>query len=155
MIWLQAVVQWLHVLFAIFWFGSVLTIDFLVVPTVQAVSPQVQQAFGGEFGRRGPKIITPVAFITVILGIIRGITVGVLGNLGSAYGLTWIAALVLGIGLALWGYFLIVPAAEKLQKTAPGAEFDTALARIKVLTMSELFGFAVILTLMIAMRFGY
>lgn len=154
LIWVQAVVQWLHVFFAIFWFGAVLTIDFLVVPTVQGVSPHVQQAFGGAFGQRAPKVITPVAIITIVLGIIRGVTGGVLGNLGSAYGLTWIAALVLGIGLASWGYFLITPAAEKLQKTAPGAEFDAAFARIKVLTISELFGFGVILVLMIMMRFG-
>lgn len=155
MIWVQAVLQWLHVFFAIFWFGAVLTIDFLVVPTVQGVSPQVQQAFGGAFGQRAPKIITPVAITTIALGIIRGVTGGVLGNLGSAYGLTWIAALVLGIGLASWGYFVITPAAEKLQQTALGADFDAAVARIKVLTVSELFGFALILVFMIAMRFGY
>jgi len=97
----------------------------------------------------------PVAIIAIVLGIIRGVTGGVLGNIGSAYGLTWTASLVLGIGLACWGYFLIAPTADRLQKIAPGAKFDAAIARIRVLTISELFGFAVILTFMIAMRFGF
>lgn len=155
MIWLQAVVQWLHVFFAIFWFGAVLTIDFLVVPTIQGLPPQVQQAFGGAFGKRAPMVILPVAVATIVLGIIRGVTGGVLGNLGSAYGLTWIAALFLGVGLAAWGYFVITPAAEKLQTSASEAEFAARLARVKRVTVTEMFGFALILVFMIAMRFGY
>jgi uncharacterized membrane protein len=154
-IWVLAVVQWLHVFFAIFWFGAVLTIDFLVIPTALSLPAQVQQTFGGVFGQRAPKLVVPVAITAIVLGIVRGVTGGVLGNLGTAYGLTWTASLLLGIGLASWGYFLITPAAERLQKIAPGTEFDAAIARIRVLTISELFGFAVILTLMIAMRFGY
>ncbi|HEY8863744.1 MAG TPA: hypothetical protein VIO37_06210 [Candidatus Dormibacteraeota bacterium] len=155
MIWVLVVVQWLHVFFAIFWFGAVLTIDFLVIPTALSLPAQVQQTFGGAFGQRAPKVVLPVAIIAIVLGIIRGVTGGVLGNIGSAYGLTWTASLVLGIGLACWGYFLIAPTADRLQKIAPGAKFDAAIARIRVLTISELFGFAVILTFMIAMRFGF
>jgi uncharacterized membrane protein len=34
-----AVPQWLHIFFGIVWFGAVLTIDFIVVPTVLSVSP--------------------------------------------------------------------------------------------------------------------
>jgi hypothetical protein len=154
-IWVIGVVHWLHVFFAIFWFGAVLAIDFLIVPTVQGLTPQVQQAFGGAFGQRAPKVILPIAAITILLGIARGITGGVLGNLGSAYGLTWIAAMVLGIGLAAWGYFVITPAAEELQSSASPAEFEARLARIKKVTVAELLGFVVILIFMVAMRFGY
>jgi len=155
MIWALAVLQWLHVFFAIFWFGAVLTIDFLILPTVQSVPPAVQQVFGRALADRAPKIITPVAFIAIALGIIRGIAGGVLGNLGSAYGLTWIAALVLGIGLLTWGLVLITPAAKKLQQSTTGPEFDAQLARLKFFTISELGGFLLILVFMIAMRFGY
>ena len=154
-VWVLAVLQWLHVFFGIFWFGAVLAIDFIVVPAVQTVSPAVQQAFGGAFGKRAPMVITPVAGMTILLGLIRGIAGGVLGNLGNAYGLTWIASLVLGTGLLVFGLRFITPAAEKLQSAAPGPEFDAALERIKRLTISELGGFGVILVFMIAMRFGY
>jgi uncharacterized membrane protein len=154
-VWVLAVLQWLHVFFGIFWFGAVLTLDFIVIPTVMTVSPAVQQAFGGALGKRAPKVITPVAGMTILLGLIRGIAGGVLGNLGSAYGLTWIAALVLGTGLLVFGLRFITPAAEKIQETAPGPEFDAAVEHIKRLTISELVGFALILTFMIAMRFGY
>jgi hypothetical protein len=155
LIWVTAVVHWLHVFFAIFWFGAVLTIDFLIVPTVQGLAPQVQQAFGGAFGQRAPKLILPVAVITILLGITRGITGGVLGNLGSAYGLTWIAALVLGIGVAAWGYFVITPAAQNLQSSTSEGDFQVRLAQVKKVTVAELFGFALILIFMVAMRFGY
>ena len=103
-VWVLAVLQWLHVFFGIFWFGAVLTLDFIVIPTVMTVSPAIQQAFGGALGKRAPKVITPVAGLTILLGLIRGIAGGVLGNLGSAYGLTWIAALVLGTGLLSLAY---------------------------------------------------
>jgi hypothetical protein len=154
-IWVIAVVHWLHVFFAIFWFGSVLTVDFLIVPTVLGLPAQIQQVVGGAFGQRAPKLIVPVSITAIVLGILRGVTGGVLGNLNSAYGATWIAALVLGIAVASWGYFLITPAANKLQGIAPGPEFNVAVARIKVLTVTELFGFGVLLVFMIMMRFGY
>jgi uncharacterized membrane protein len=47
-IWVLAVVQWLHVFFAIFWFGAVLTIDFLVIPTRWAAATTVAQVLRSE-----------------------------------------------------------------------------------------------------------
>jgi hypothetical protein len=62
---------------------------------------------------------------------------------------------VLGIGLAAWGYFVITPAAQQLQSSASEAEFAARLDRVKKVTVAELFGFALILIFMVAMRFGY
>ncbi len=155
MFWILVVLQWLHVLFAIFWFGFVMTLDFLIIPTVQTLEPRVQQAFGGAFGRRVPKVITPVASTVILLGVLRGIAGGVLGRLGSAYGLTWIAALVITTGLLLLGIYVLTPLAQKLQSASPGPEFDAILNRLKGLTVAELVGFLVVISLMIAMRFGY
>ncbi len=154
-IWVVAILQWLHVFFGIFWFGSTLTIDFLVVPTLQSLPPPVQQAFGGALGKRAPRVITPIAVTTIVLGLIRGIAGGVIGRLDSLYGLTWVAAFFLGTGLLVFSLRVLGPAVERLQQTAPGAEFDAALARTKRLTVSELGGFLIVLVLMIAMRFGY
>ncbi|TAN33335.1 hypothetical protein EPN29_06155 [bacterium] len=153
--WTLAVLQWLHVFFAIFWFGSVLTIDFLIVPTLQSLPAEVQHAFGGALGRRAPKLITPVAGAVILLGILRGIAGGVLGNLGSAYGASWIASLLLAVGLMSFGLRVITPAVEKLQRTPQGAEFVAAVNRVKGLTLAELGGFLLIISFMIAMRFGY
>ncbi len=129
--------------------------DFIVVPAIQSVPPAVQQAFGGALAKRAPMVITPVAGVTILLGLVRGIANEVLGSLGSPYGLTWIAAFVLGVGLMVFGLRVITPAAEKIRQAAQGPEFDAALGRIKRLTISELGGFVLILVFMIAMRFGY
>ena len=153
-LWLLAILQWLHVFFAIFWFGSVLAIDFLVIPTAMTLEPGPQQAFGAAFGARASKVLVPVGSIAITLGIVRGIAGGVLDKLDSAYGLTWIAAFVVGTGLLIYGIRVLTPAAEKL-RTVGAADFDAALARIKRLSQLELGGFAVMLVFMIAMRFGY
>ena len=153
-LWLVAVVQWLHVLFAIFWFGSVLTIDFLVIPTALSLPPTVGQSFGSAFGQRVPKVVTPIGITTILLGIVRGIVGGVLGRLDTAYGVTWIAAFVLATGLLVYGLRILTPAADRLRQLS-GAEFEIAVARIKRLSQAELGGFLVVLVLMIAMRFGY
>ncbi len=152
---LLAVLQWLHVFFGIFWFGSVLTMDFIVVPAIQSVPPAVRQAFGGALAKRAPMVITQVAGTTILLGLVRGIASGVLGVLGSPYGLTWIASFVLGVGLMVFGLRVMTPAADKVRLAGQGPDFEAALARIKRLSISELGGFIVILVFMIAMRFGY
>jgi hypothetical protein len=79
----------------------------------------------------------------------------VLDRLATPYGVTWIAAFIVGTSLLLFGVRILTPAANKLLEMPPGPAFDAALPRIKRLTLTELGGFVVILTLMIAMRFGY
>jgi hypothetical protein len=153
--WLLGVLQWLHIFFAIFWFGSVLAGDFIVLPTMQSMTPAAQEAFFRPFVDRAAKVVVPVAAVTILLGLTRGIAGGVLGNLGSLYGLTWVAALVVGTSLLYLGAGVITPVGRKLQQTPQGPDFDAGLARLKRLTLSELGGFMLILTFMIAMRFGY
>lgn len=100
-------------------------------------------------------VITPVASAVILLGIVRGVAGGVLGHLGTAYGLTWIASLLVATALLLFGLRVITPAAEKLQHTPQGPEFDAEVNRLKGYTFAELGVFLVIISLMIAMRFGY
>ena len=154
-IWLLAALQWLHILGGIFWFGGVLTTDFVVLPVVQRLPSATQHAFVDGFAKRATKIVIPVATMTIVLGVIRGVAGGVLGSLATPYGVTWIAAFVLGTGLLLFGVRVLTPAANKLLQMPPGPAFDAALPRIRRLTLAELGGFALILMLMIAMRFGY
>lgn len=154
-VWLLAALQWLHVLGGIFWFGGVLTTDFIVLPAVMRLPSSVQHAFVTSFARQAERIVIPVAIMTISLGLVRGVVGGVLGSLATAYGLTWIAAFVVGTSLLLFGVRILTPAANKLLEMPPGPAFDAALPRIRRLTLMELAGFGVILMLMISMRFGY
>jgi uncharacterized membrane protein len=154
-VWLLAVLQWLHILGGIFWFGGVLTTDFIVLPVVQGLPSATQHAFVGAFARRATKVVIPVATMTILVGLVRGVVGGVLDRLATPYGVTWIAALIVGTSLLLFGVRILTPVANKLLELPAGPAFDAALPRIKRLTLTELGGFVVILTLMIAMRFGY
>src|ERR1700738_4385886 len=101
--WPVVVLQWLHILFAIAWFGGSVTVNFLVVPAA-ALLPAAEQAGGWKaFIARSVRYFAPVAGATIILGIARGIAAGVLSSLNTPYGLTWIVAIVLGIAVAIWG----------------------------------------------------
>jgi uncharacterized membrane protein len=153
--WLLAALQWLHILGGIFWFGGVLTTDFVILPALQGLPSATQHAFVGAFARQAERIVVPVATATILLGLVRGIAGGVLGSLSTPYGATWIAAFIVGSSLLFFGVRILTPAANKLLEMPPGPAFDAALPRIRRLTLAELGGFALILMLMIAMRFGY
>jgi hypothetical protein len=103
----------------------------------------------------GPKIVGWVAAGTIVLGPIRGIVGGVLGDLPSSYGVTWIGAFVVGSTLLFLGTRVLTPAARRLIELPQGPDFEAGMARLRWLTLTELAGFMVILGLMIAMRFGY
>jgi uncharacterized membrane protein len=153
-LWVQIALQYAHIFFAIFWFGGVLTADFLILPVVAGLKPETQKEFGVPFGARAEKVTVPVAILVILLGTVRGISVNVFSRFDVAYGWTWLASLIVGLGLL--SLFLIISSrARKLQAAEPGPEFTKLLNRIKALALVELSGFLVILGLMIAMRFGY
>ena len=147
-------VQWLHVLGGIFWFGSALTNHVVVVPAIKTQPPDSERVWFRSYSARYGQIIAIVAGTTIILGIVRGLVGGVWSVLGSPYGLTWIASMFLGIGLAFVGARLVGPTAGSLA-TAEPAGYAARLARLTVLGRVELGLFLVLFTLMIAMRFGY
>jgi hypothetical protein len=78
----------------------------------------------------------------------------------TAYGITWLVALVTAIAVFFWGRIVIVGAVRRLTEApltadgGPTPELDAALARAKRVTVLELLGFLVIFTCMILMRFG-
>ena len=147
-------VQWLHILGGIFWFGSTLTNHVVVIPSIKAQPPESQKAWWRSYSSRYGQMIAAVAATTIILGIIRGFVGGVWSVLGSAYGLTWIASLLLGIGLAFVGARLTGPTAERLG-SAEQANYSAHLTRLSRLGRVEVGLFLVLFSLMIAMRFGY
>ena len=155
-LWLPVVLQWLHVFLGIFWFGAVLYSDFVLVPVIQGLKPATQLEVADPIGRRTVRVIIPVAVGVIVLGVLRGVANGVLGGLGSAYGLTWLASLVVGCLTLAWGIWVVTPAINRIREVEPGSPALTAaISRVKVLAFLELGLFLLILSLMIALRFGY
>ena len=162
--WLVFTVQWLHVLLAILWFGYSLSLATITIPALSKLPLIRQQEIGAQLGERGLRVIDVVGPTVIILGVIRGTLLGSIHDLNdlveTAYGLTWLVALVVAIATFLWGRYVIVPATRTLARaplTPEGAatpELEAALARAKLVTVLELAGFMVVFTSMILMRFG-
>lgn len=162
--WLAFVVQWLHVLLAILWFGNSLSLATITIPALNRLPLVRQQEVGALLGQQGMKVIDVVAPAVILLGIVRGTVFGPIRDadalFGTAYGITWLVALVLAIATFIWGRFVIVPATLALTRApvnadgSPTPELEAALDRAKRVTVLELVGFLAIFTCMILMRFN-
>jgi hypothetical protein len=79
---------------------------------------------------------------------------------GTAYGLTWLTALIVTLLTYLFGLRVIVPALREMDLAAVEPDGSATLAlvastnRVKRLVGLELMGFLVIFSCMILMRFG-
>ena len=166
--WPQFAVQWLHVLFAITWFGAVIYTDFILIPALTTLPPREQRTAGSAIGNQSARIITGAAAAVIVLGILRGTVFGsikTLDALTTTYGLTWLFALALTVFTFFWGLKVIIGALEKfnafdLEKaTLPDGsqnpEMVALIADIKRKSQLELLFFLAIFTCMILMRFGY
>ena len=114
MIWLQSGLLYLHILGAIFWFGSGLTFQLVIVPALEKTPYEGQKPFlasvGGGYGR----VVGPIAGLTILLGILRGISTGVLGILNTAYGVTWLLAMAGGLLVIFVGMRFVGPTAARM-----------------------------------------
>ena len=165
--WLQLAVQWLHVFLGVFWFGSTLYVDFVLIPGLQTLTPGKAREAGAAVGAQGVKVILPVAVLTILLGVIRGTVFGPiksLEELGTIYGITWLVALVAAIATLYWGLRVLSPAVEKLNAVpdseatqadgTPSPRLAAIIGDIKRKVALELIGFFIVFTCMILMRFG-
>lgn len=162
--WLVFAVQWLHVLLAILWFGNSLSLATVTIPALGRLPLVRQQEVGAVLGQQGLRVFDIVAPAVILLGIVRGTFLGPIRSvdalIGTAYGLTWLVALVVAIATFLWGRYVIVPATRDLATApvnadgTPTEELNRALTRAKRVTVLELAGFLVVFTCMILMRFG-
>jgi uncharacterized membrane protein len=166
--WAMFVVQWLHVLAAITWFGAVIYTDFILIPAITTLPPREQRSAGAAIGNRSAKVIIAAASAVIVLGILRGTVFGSIRSvdaLTTTYGLTWLVALVVTIFTFFWGLRVIVGALERFnafdldQATLPDGSPNPVMVRliadIRIRSQVELLFFAVIFTCMILMRFGY
>ena len=153
--WVLFGVQWLHVLLGLFWFGYSLAVYFLVAPALVAMPEAAQRDVWGRLGTLAARVLPGVTGLVVLLGIVRGTVFGPINSLedlfGTAYGVTWLVALIVTIGLIVHGARFLGPATVAL-RDAPN--FEKAAARVRRLATADLAGFAVVFTCMILMRFG-
>jgi hypothetical protein len=162
--WLVGTVQWLHVLFGIFWFGAVLTLTFVVVPALGRAPQSGKQTLVGALQRRLHRLLPSVAGMTILLGFVRGTIMGPVTSIqvafGTAYGRTWAAALVFSIATliigarGIGGGFIRLAAMALTADGTSRAAYDTQLQKIRLAGYLAIIGFLAIITCMILMRFG-
>ena len=148
-----AVLQYLHVICAIFWFGSILYGDFVLAPAFQVAGREPSAAVGAAAMRIGDRIIIPIAGLTILLGFLRGAAEGTVTQFGTLYSWTWAVSLLVGVGLMLWGIRVTSPTARRVMAMGPGPEFDEQFRRARTVASIEVLGFLAIIGLMIAMAF--
>ena len=156
MVWLEASVQWLHILFAIFWFGSTLFTDFVLMPAVMAMSPAGQRELGQRIGPIAARIEPRAAAATIVLGALRGTVFGPVQSpsaLGTAYGLTWLVSLLLAVGLFAFGEWVLTPAVARIPRAATPEEQARLVGQVRRHALTQLAGFLLILVAMVAMHY--
>jgi uncharacterized membrane protein len=158
LVWM-IVIQWLHVILGIMWFGSNLYNNFVVIPAVGKQPIEEQQKIGRLLGPATAKVMTPVSMGVVLIGFLRGTVFGGIHSIGavfsSAYGITWFIALLLGITLIFWGTLVVGPRAEALNTAKTIEEFKKVFGQLKIVALIAVLGLVAIFTCMILMRFGY
>lgn len=158
MVWLTASIQWLHILFAIFWFGSTLFTDFVLMPAVMAMSPAGQRELGQRIGPIAARLEPRAAGATIVLGALRGTVFGPVQSpsalVGTAYGLTWLASLLLAVGLFAFGEWVLTPAVGRIPRASTPEEQARLIGQVRRYALIQLAGFLLILVAMVAMHYA-
>jgi uncharacterized membrane protein len=160
--WGVIVVQWVHVLGGIFWFGGALFSNLVLIPAARRLPLDSQRRLGIAIFERGDRVILPIAVGTIVIGFIRGTVFGPVKSLdvllGTAYGITFLVALVAALTTLALGMYLGARVRRVYSNDAywvGGATGPTdALAAVIPFALLELAGFFVVFTMMILMRFG-
>ena len=153
--WLLIALQWLHILAGIFWFGSAMTAHVIVFPAFRRFPPEARRGIIEAFAARYGRLVAAVAGATILLGILRGLSGGVLNMLPSLYGVTWMAAILLAVGVAAFEGARLSPVVGKLIAAEGPEQIEALDQRLAGYGRIELGGFLVLFSMMIAMRFGY
>ncbi|MGH2491344.1 MAG: hypothetical protein ACRDF9_07525 [Candidatus Limnocylindria bacterium] len=131
---LVGVIHWIHVFFGVFWFGTVLYTRLVLLPALRTLpDEQYQNVRRAMLSGNARRWTYTFGYGTIVFGILRGAVNGVFAQLDTPYGVTYLAALVLGvfmlvINLGPWSHPL----------------FPTLFV----------WSFPVMFTLMVLMRFG-
>jgi uncharacterized membrane protein len=170
--WMQFAVQWLHVIFAVFWFGGSLYLDFVLMPVLRKVPPSSARDVGQAIVPRMAMLMRIAGTVVILLGIVRGYLWGPVKpgtdsfDFSSTYGITWSISIVLAIAIFAVGDGVIGRTARKLYGDdslwafasaggPPPAGFTALAGRLRIGSIVQLVLFVAVFTCMILMRFGY
>jgi len=154
-VWLLSALLYIHILGAIFWFGSSLTIHLIFTPNLLKLPFEAQHGWMLALRDNYSKIIGPVGGLTILFGILRGASAGVFGSLNTPSGITFVVAFVLAIPVIIVGARLVGPTAAKMAAAGSGDEMVALARRMAGYGRLEMGGMAVMLALMVAMHAGY
>jgi uncharacterized membrane protein len=161
MAWGTYIAEWIHILLGIFWFGSALYANLILAPVVMRLGPSVRRELLTGMLGRASVVLVWTGYLTVTAGFLRGTVFGRIQStdvlFGTRYGIVWLAALGVGIFLALWSHLVLSRSARKMlavpqPATAsgpPAAPRPDPMPRIV-----EMVGFFVLFTLMIVLKFS-
>lgn len=150
------IVQWLHILMGIAWFGGYIFLDLVLWPTLLALPAVQAKATYALLGRFAGPVMATSGSLVVLLGILRGTMLGPIRSLaflfGSAYGITWLIALALTLLLTVWGagwHDRVIGPIWEDNRIRPGVA-----RRIYIGASCELAAFALVLVCMVLMASG-
>ena len=116
--WGLIIIQWLHVFLGIFWFGSTLYLDFVVIPAVMTLSLEQQRTVSKPITRFSERVIIPAGILVILLGLLRGSVFGPVRSLdfvfGTTYGITFLVAFLATLATFAWSQLVLTRAARRL-----------------------------------------
>lgn len=161
---LRQIILTIHILLAFIWAGGVLFIGWGVFPTaLKSLSLKSQRHFFQKLMAWAHPIFTGVGSGVILTGILLGTLVGPIHDLndviGTMYGRIWLTALFIAIFILVWGAtiayrsFVDVFSDETIWTLAEKGDkrmLNRALLKITVIESIEVFGFIVLILLMIS-----
>ncbi len=90
-----------HLLFAIFWFGSLLWTELILWPQMKLIG-QLEAVQGGLRGVAGRKLMAISIVGTIVTGYARGVVGGVFDRLYTPYGVMFLISAVVGVAMLVW-----------------------------------------------------
>jgi uncharacterized membrane protein len=153
---LVQIVQWLHILTGITWFGGYIFMTFAVWPVLLLRPVPEAQSFFNDLAQPVSKLMMLSGTLVLLLGILRGTVFGIIRSFevlfNTSYGLTWLAALVLTLILTVHG---AVSSKNTDEKVWNGNQLRPEAARyLRNNNIFALVLFGAVLACMVLMRFG-
>src|SRR5206468_5086044 len=155
MIWVLGVLLYIHVLGAIFWFGSGLMLQVVFIPALGTMPYEAQHPWLQALSANYSRIIGPIGGLTILFGILRGALAGVFGSLNTPYGITFVVAFVLAIPVIIVGARFTGPTAQKLAAAGSRDEVVALVKRISRYGRIEAAGMLVMLVMSVALYCVY
>ena len=155
MVWLLSALLYVHVLGAIFWFGSSIMFHTILVPALVKLPYEAQHNWLESIRDSYSRVVGPIAGLTILFGILRGAFAGVFSALTTPYGITFVAAFLLAIPVVIIGTRFVGVTAAKLAAAGSRDEVLSLAGKMRQYGRFELGGMGIMLALMIAMHAGY